>query len=166
MNGGLALVQREIAAFGPLAPVASIVLMVLHSLIPFFPSEQVTVANGLLFGAVVGTGLSWIGAMMGAAAGYAIGGYGGRPLLRRVVSTAHISVFEDLVRRHGIVGLLVLRLIPVVSFNLINYASGFRWKQSGRSRRSRMSAAGPGISQPSTSRVRRAGYQCPPTRIP
>jgi len=124
MNDGLSNLQNQISAFGPLAPAASIVLMVLHSLVPFFPSELITIANGVLFGVFGGILLSWIGGMLGAAAGYAIGRFAGRPLLRRFVPAKHVSLFDDLVRRHGTVGLLVLRLLPVVSFNLINYASG------------------------------------------
>ena len=124
MNAVATQIQREITSAGALAPLASIALMMLHSLVPFFPSEIVTAANGLVFGPALGVVLSWVGAMLGGVLGYAIGLFGGRPLFRRLVPARHLALVSRFVDGYGSGGLLVLRLIPVVSFNLINYAAG------------------------------------------
>ena len=59
-------IEAEIRSWGNWAVVASIALMVAHSLVPF-PAEFVTFANGMLFGPVWGVVITWTGAMLGAA---------------------------------------------------------------------------------------------------
>ena len=43
----------------------SCLLMVLHSFVPF-PAEFVAMANGMLYGPIWGTVITWSGAMLGA----------------------------------------------------------------------------------------------------
>lgn len=58
MSGVLSLttedVHRFVAAWGAWAALGSIVLMVLHSVLPL-PGEVIAVANGMMFGPVQGT---------------------------------------------------------------------------------------------------------------
>lgn len=97
--------------------------MTLHTLVPF-PSEVITITNGVVFGPWLGFAVSWIGAMLGAYLGYAIARFGGRPLVRRLLGAERAARLDRLVGVRGPLGLLTLRFIPVVSFNLVNYAAG------------------------------------------
>jgi uncharacterized membrane protein YdjX (TVP38/TMEM64 family) len=58
-------VEQEIRSWGMWGIAASILLMVLHSFVPF-PAEFVAMANGMLYGPVWGTLITWTGAMLGA----------------------------------------------------------------------------------------------------
>ena len=93
--------------------------MVLHTLVPF-PSEIVTIANGAVFGPVVGFALSYSGAMLGAYLGFGIARYGGRPLVRRFAGQQRLERLDRLLGRRGIWSLITVRLLPIVSFNLVN----------------------------------------------
>jgi uncharacterized membrane protein YdjX (TVP38/TMEM64 family) len=53
-------IERIAEAWGSWAPVASIGLMILHSFVPF-PAELIANANGMLFGPVWGTLVTWRG---------------------------------------------------------------------------------------------------------
>jgi uncharacterized membrane protein YdjX (TVP38/TMEM64 family) len=116
-------IERIAEAWGAWAPVASIALMILHSFVPF-PAELIAIANGMLFGPVWGTLVTWIGAMLGAALAFALARRYGRPLANRLVARKAWSGAEALRACCDARTLLLARLVPVISFNLINYAAG------------------------------------------
>ncbi len=101
----------------------SIGLMVLHSFVPF-PAEALTLANGMVFGSVKGTVVTWVGAMLGAVAAFGLARLFGQPLVRRVLSEHQWRALERFSREQGWQTLLIMRLIPMIAFNLINYAAG------------------------------------------
>jgi uncharacterized membrane protein YdjX (TVP38/TMEM64 family) len=116
-------IERIAAAWGAWAPVASIALMVLHSFVPF-PAELIAIANGMLFGQVWGTLVTWIGAMLGAALAFALARRFGKPLVDRLIVRKAWAGAEALHACCDARTLLLARLVPVISFNLINYAAG------------------------------------------
>lgn len=116
-------IPQALRSAGAAAPLVSVGLMTLHTLVPF-PSEVVTIANGVVFGPWLGFALSWVGAMVGAYLGFAIARFGGRPLVRRIAGAERLARLDRLVDGRGVWGLLALRLIPVVSFDLVNLAAG------------------------------------------
>ncbi len=111
-------------SFGVWAPIVSAVLMVLQALLFPLPAFIITVTNGLLFGAFWGTVLSWSSAMVGAAICYAIGRILGRPAVERLVSPKALGVADRFFDRYGRHAVLIARLIPVVSFDVVSYAAG------------------------------------------
>lgn len=116
-------IEAEIRSWGHWAVAASIGLMVAHSLIPF-PAEFVTLANGMLFGPVWGVAITWIGAMLGAALAFALARWFGRPFVYALMNERHRNAVDRWARRQGIGILLLSRLMPLISFNVINYAAG------------------------------------------
>ena len=108
---------------GAWAPVASIALIILHSFLPF-PAELIAIANGMLFGPVWGTVVTWIGAMLGAALAFALARRYGRPLVDRFIARRAWAGADALHACCDARTLLLGRLVPVISFNLINYAVG------------------------------------------
>ena len=98
-------------------------LMVLHSFVPF-PAEILTMANGMVYGPLWGTLISWAGAMLGALLAYALALKLGSGFVRRMLGPERSEEIDRWLSYNGPGALLVARLIPAVSFNLINYASG------------------------------------------
>lgn len=108
---------------GPWGVAAAIGLMVVHSFIPF-PAELVAMANGMIYGPVWGTVITWIGAMLGAFVAFGLARLLGRPFVAKVLSERGAQQVDDWVARHGSGALLFSRFLPVIAFNLINYAAG------------------------------------------
>ena len=116
-------IEAEIRSWGNWAVAASIALMVAHSLVPF-PAEFVTLANGMLFGPVWGVVITWTGAMLGAGLAFALSRWLGRPFVEAVMSERYRAAMDRWMHRQGVGVLLLSRLMPLISFNVINYAAG------------------------------------------
>jgi len=114
---------RQLRAWGRWSAAGSILLMVLHSFLPF-PAEVIAFANGAVFGLFWGTVVTWVGAMLGACLAFALARRWGRPLVVRMVAERHHAAVDRWSRLEGGTLLFCARLIPVISFNLINYAAG------------------------------------------
>ena len=119
----VAEVTQFIRSTGAWGVAAAIGLMVLHSFVPF-PAEFVAIANGMVYGPVWGTVITWVGAMLGALLAFALARLLGRPFVQAVVAKRDWQTFDDWIARQGWGAVLVSRFIPVISFNLINYAAG------------------------------------------
>ncbi len=115
--------EEMVDSWGPWGVAASIGLMVLHSFVPF-PAEFLALANGMLFGAFWGTVITWTGAMLGAYLAFGLSRVLGRPFVELMVSGDHLSRLDGWTRRQGGGMLFLSRFLPVISFNLINYAAG------------------------------------------
>lgn len=111
--------------FGAWAPVVSAALMVFQSVIAPLPAFVVTFANGLLFGWAWGAALSWSSAMLGATLCFGIARALGRPVVEKLVGgTKALEVSDLFFRRYGSRAILVARLLPFVSFDIISYGAG------------------------------------------
>jgi len=116
-------VEAEILSWGMWGVAAAILLMVLHSFVPF-PAEIVAMANGMLYGALWGTVITWSGAMLGAWLAFGLARWLGRPFVLAMVPGRHHQAVDRFAARQGGSVLLFSRFLPVISFNLINYAAG------------------------------------------
>jgi len=116
-------VRKYVRSLGPWGPIALIALMVLHS-VTFVPAEVITISDVVIFGPVLGVAYAWIGAMLGAYLSYFLARWFGRPIVNRFVPKRLIDRFDTFFASEGLKGVFILRLIPLVSFNALNYASG------------------------------------------
>jgi uncharacterized membrane protein YdjX (TVP38/TMEM64 family) len=120
---------QSIRASGQWGVAVSIGLMVVHSFIPF-PAEVVALANGIIYGTIFGTLITWTGAMLGAQAAFWTARSFGEPIVNKYVRADRRARVDRWIARNGTAALLTMRLIPVIAFNLINYAAGLarvRW---------------------------------------
>lgn len=78
----------------------------------------------MLFGTVWGIVITWTGAMLGAVTAFALARALGRPFVRVMVARHHWDLIDDWTARRGGYVVLLARLIPIIAFNLINYAAG------------------------------------------
>jgi len=116
-------VEEHIRSWGAWGVAGSILLMILHSFIPF-PAEILAIANGMVYGLIWGTVITWIGAMLGAYLAFGLARWLGRPFVLARVPKRHWVEVDRWTAQQGGWVLLVSRLMPVISFNLINYAAG------------------------------------------
>lgn len=113
-----------IRGLGPWGEAAVVGLMIVHSFVPF-PAEILALCAGALYGTVRGTALIWAGAMVGAALSFGLARWLGQPFVEAMLDArnrARLARWSTAER--GAVTLLVVRFIPVIAFNLINYAAG------------------------------------------
>lgn len=97
--------------------------MICVAILPI-PAEIPAAANGMMFGPVIGTLITWLGAIIGAVISFEVARRWGRPVAERLVKPTVIERADRLVASAGWPGLLVLRLVPAVAFTAINWASG------------------------------------------
>ena len=116
-------IRDLIQSYGLLAPVVSVALILLHTVVPL-PAELLTLANGFAFGFWGGLVLSWTGFMLSALILYAAGRLWGRPLLERTVPARHRRRLDGWLEQESVFPLLAVRLIPLVPFNVIGIAAG------------------------------------------
>lgn len=124
VRGDVQGLKEYLLSFGVWAPVISGALMVLQSIAAPLPAFVITFANGLLFGAFWGAVLSWSSAMVGAAVCYFIAKALGRPVLERVLGVRSLRMADSFFERYGRYAVLIARLVPVISFDIVSYAAG------------------------------------------
>ena len=124
-GGELSIQQfvETLRSWGMWGVLGSVGLMMIHSFIPF-PAELLACANGMVYGPVWGTVITWIGAMIGAVIAFALARRLGRPFVERMVAQRDWHVLDDWAAKKGWRVVLIARFVPVIAFNLINYAAG------------------------------------------
>lgn len=120
-------IRDSLAGLGSWAPAAYVGLFVLLPAM-FFPVAVLALAGGLLFGLCAGSAYTFLGAMLNCALMFLLSRYVGRETVRRYVerklSPRWRARLERAGGREGFVLLVILRLIPAVPYNLINYTFG------------------------------------------
>ncbi|WP_411955994.1 TVP38/TMEM64 family protein [Clostridium sp. FP1] len=117
-------IKGYILSFGVWAPVISFILMILQSVIAPLPAFIITFANAGLFGWVNGALLSWSSAMVGAILCFFIARLLGRDIVEKLTSKFALKSIDDFFERHGKYAILIARLLPFISFDIVSYAAG------------------------------------------
>jgi uncharacterized membrane protein YdjX (TVP38/TMEM64 family) len=117
-------VKEYILSFGAWAPAISFALMVFQSVIAPLPAFLLTFANAALFGWAWGALLSWSSAMAGAALCFAIARFYGRGVTAKLASATALEGIDRFFARHGKYAVLIARLLPFISFDIVSYAAG------------------------------------------
>lgn len=95
-----------------------------------FPGSLLTIAGGAVFGFGWGAVLNSIAANIGANAAFGLARLLGRDGVERLAG-GRLAGLDRATARHGFTGLFILRLIPLVPFNALNFGSGLtamRWR--------------------------------------
>lgn len=116
-------VQRILASTPVWLPLVIIGLMILHTLVPV-PAEFLAVAAGMTLGPLWGFVTIWVGAMLGAYLGFLLARAFGQPVLRLLVKPSRLERSQRWLQQIDIPILIAVRLLPIISFNLINFALG------------------------------------------
>lgn len=124
-KGSIEQVVSIIRSWGIAAPIISIFLMIFQSIAAPIPAFLISAANGIIFGIIVGSFISWIGAMLGAVLSFFLARWFGEKFVRKVMKKEMLWKKVDTISsKQGFKVVLLARLIPIVSFDLISYAAG------------------------------------------
>ncbi len=123
-SGDTAAVAELIRSFGPWAVAVSFALMVLQSVAAPIPAFLITFANAAVFGWWQGAILSWTSAMAGAALCFWIARALGRDAVAYFATKGALENVDRFFARYGKNAILICRLLPFMSFDLVSYAAG------------------------------------------
>jgi len=123
-NVDVDLARGYILGFGMWAPVVSFLLMILQSVAAPLPAFIITFANAGLFGWIKGAILSWTSSMAGAALCFFIAKFYGRSVVIKLTGKYALDSVDDFFDRYGKYTILISRLLPFISFDIISYAAG------------------------------------------
>ncbi|HSH79479.1 MAG TPA: TVP38/TMEM64 family protein [Herpetosiphonaceae bacterium] len=123
-RGDVAGLRDYILSFGVWAPVVSALLMILQALAAPLPGFLLAFANGLAFGAFWGGMLSFVSAALAATISFWLARALGRPPVEALVGKAGLEQADRWFARWGTYTVLIARLVPIVSFDIISYAAG------------------------------------------
>lgn len=116
--------KEYILSFGIWAPIVSFLLMILQSVAAPLPAFLITFANAALFGWVNGAILSWTSAMVGALICFYIARFLGRDTVEKLTSKFALDNIDEFFEKYGRHTILIARLLPFMSFDLVSYAAG------------------------------------------
>ncbi len=117
-----ALIEGAIRNLGLWAPVAHVVLFALGTVL-FVPGALFGLTGGVLFGPVWGTALNLAGATLGATAAFLVARYVAADWVR-LKAGARLERLIKGVETEGWRFVAFTRLVPLIPFNLLNYALG------------------------------------------
>lgn len=113
-----------IRSYGSIAAVVSFFLMVLQSILSPIPAFLITLSNAAIFGWAWGALLSWSSAMAGAALCFYIARILGRDVVAKITSETALKSLDGFFEKYGKHTILVCRLLPFISFDIVSYAAG------------------------------------------
>lgn len=117
-----AVIENAIRALGPWGPAAHVALFALGTVL-FFPGALFGLAGGVLFGPVGGTILNLAGATLGATGAFLVARYVAADWVREKAG-ARLERLIKGVEAEGWRFVALTRLVPLIPFNLLNYALG------------------------------------------
>jgi uncharacterized membrane protein YdjX (TVP38/TMEM64 family) len=112
-------IAESAASIGPFAAAGAATLL----LLALVPRTIVSLACGALFGVLTGAAIALTAAMAAAGIGFAAG----RWLVRGVVADrlrGRVASLDNWLSRHGLLAVLVVRLVPIAPFGLVSYCYG------------------------------------------
>ncbi len=115
-------IQTTVQGFGMWAPVIFILIYIVAT-VAFLPGLIVTLAGGLLFGPIWGVVYNLIGAVIGASIAFLISRYLASDWVANKTG-GRLKKLIDGVNNEGWRFVAIVRLVPVLPFNLLNYALG------------------------------------------
>jgi uncharacterized membrane protein YdjX (TVP38/TMEM64 family)/rhodanese-related sulfurtransferase len=117
-----ALIENAMRSLGPWGPLAHVMLFALGAVL-FVPGALFALAGGVLFGPGWGTVLNLAGATLGATAAFLVARYVAADWVRQQAGGRLDRLIQG-VEAEGWRFVAFARLVPLVPFNLLNYALG------------------------------------------
>ena len=123
-SGDIDKVALYIRSYGEIAAIISFLLMVFQSVLAPIPAFLITFANAMIFGWVRGAILSFVSSMVGAVICFYIARIMGRDVVLKFTSKSAIRQIEEYFNKYGSKTILICRLLPFISFDLVSYFAG------------------------------------------
>jgi len=120
----LAAALTWIHGLGPVAPLVFLLIYIVACVL-LLPGSVLTLGAGAMFGVAYGFVIVWISATLGATAAFLVGRYLVRDwVTRKIAANPKLQALDTTVTREGWKIVALMRLSPVIPFNLLNYAFG------------------------------------------
>jgi uncharacterized membrane protein YdjX (TVP38/TMEM64 family) len=124
LSAQLPRLTAAVEGFGLWGPVVFITAYAL-ACVAFVPASLLTLGAGALFGVAKGTVFVLVGATLGALGAFLIARYVARDwVAHRVQRDARFAAIDRAIAEQGRKVVFLLRLSPVIPFNVLNYALG------------------------------------------
>lgn len=121
----LSLLADYFRSLGIWAPFISIALMIAQGIIAPLPSFVITAANGLAFGIPLGIIISWTGGMAAALVMFLLARLLGASFVEKITKKSDLLAKANRYSgENGFFLILVARVIPIVSFDIISLIAG------------------------------------------
>ncbi len=117
-----AAMRTEVEGVGPLGGLAFVGGYAVITLLPA-PKGVLTILGGAVYGLWLGAALALTGAVVGAVIAFLVARWLGRDAVNRL-ARGRLAWADEQLSDHGFAAVITARLIPVLPFTLINYASG------------------------------------------
>lgn len=119
-----AVTHAFVAGLGWLGPLALIGGFVLQAVLPVLPALVMIAVTARAYGPVEGFLIVYLGTLLGAAAGYGLGRAVGDTLVRTLAGERARATAHAFAERYGVQGVLLVRLMPVLSADVMNLVAG------------------------------------------
>jgi uncharacterized membrane protein YdjX (TVP38/TMEM64 family) len=123
-SGDGVAIGHYLRSHGVWAPVASLFLMLAQAVAAPVPAILVAFANGLAFGVVWGGLLTVAGQTLAAAVCFWIARALGQGPVEALTSALGLETADRWLTRWGARGIILLRLVPGISFDVVSYGAG------------------------------------------
>ncbi|MGH2618357.1 MAG: TVP38/TMEM64 family protein [Thermomicrobiales bacterium] len=123
-NGNGPAIGDYLRSYGVWAPVASLFLMLVQALAAPVPAILVAFANGLTFGVFWGGVLTVAGQTLAAVVCFWIARALGRGPAEALTNRFGLDAADRWLTRWGARGIVILRLVPGISFDVVSYGAG------------------------------------------
>src|SRR5262249_26338779 len=115
---------QDIAGFGGAARIAFIAIYAV-AIVALVPATILTLVAGAVFGVVRGVAYAFAGATIGTTVAFLLGRHTARPIVERWLASApRAAAVDRAVSAQGWRIVFLLRLSPIMPFNVLNYALG------------------------------------------
>ncbi|MBZ9749618.1 TVP38/TMEM64 family protein [Deinococcus sp. HMF7604] len=118
------MTQVFVSGLGWAGPLALLAGFVLQAVLPVLPALVMIAVTARAYGPVEGFFIVYAGTLLGAAAGYGLGRLLGDTLVRTLAGERARKTAYDFAQRHGTQGVLMVRLMPVLSADVLNLVAG------------------------------------------
>jgi len=118
------ILQDYFRGFGPGAPIAYLLFVTIEVVVAPIPGLLLYAPGGLIFGAIPGGLLALAGNVLGAGISCLLARRLGRRLVQDADSVGRLKTLQGRLSRHGFWVILVLRLNPLTSSDLVSWAAG------------------------------------------
>jgi len=123
-EASLEALRQALFRWGPLAPLVYVAAVVVEVLVAPIPGTLLYAPAGALFGGFQGGVLSLTGNTIGAAVACAVGRTLGEEAVTRRLEGSRLAGHVEAIRQKGLWVILLLRLNPLTSSDMVSYAAG------------------------------------------
>ncbi|TXK76974.1 TVP38/TMEM64 family protein [Paenibacillus sp. N3.4] len=114
---------KSIQNLGFLGIIVGILVQTFANIVPV-PGEFISVILMEIYGPIWGGIYTWIGGLAGAIGALYLTKWFAKPFFGKLAQPFLVKV-ESFIQKHQTIGLLFIRLVPLVPYHFVNYAIGF-----------------------------------------